>query len=145
MADTSRNVFDVLEDDIEDSEPAKGAAPADNTESVAATIVSVASSALAAEGESGDAVEAQSWTDVGRTRRLVPKYSLSKEVMGLEAARKSAPPTPSGNVSAVESKKKGWYLWNCLWRYALIICAVCSDSIHQRRNTAVAQAFKVTP
>ena len=115
MADNSRNVFDVLEDDIEDSEPAKVASQAENNESVATTIAGVAGVTLAADaagadGESSDAVEAQSWTDVSRTRRLVPKYSLSKEVMGLEVARKSAPPTPSGNVGTVESKKKGCFL-----------------------------------
>lgn len=106
MADSTRNVFDVLEEDVEDnavsvilsadkSEPAE---PASGTSQIV-------------DGVSNDAAESQSWTDVSRTRRLVPKYSLSKEVMGLEGTRSrgSAPPTPNAPTSGTDVKKKGLF------------------------------------
>ena len=109
MTDKIINVFDVLEDDIEETGGPSASPSLEAIEGDTAAASGTAESAsVTAGGDSaaGGGGEAQSWTDVSRTRRLVPKYSLSKEVMGLDNPRNKggAPITPG---SAQEAKKRG--------------------------------------
>lgn len=131
MADSTRNVFDVLEDDHDESAPLNECLSRPSDFGVGG--VSQPSGSLSAETSdtaANESAEAQAWTDVSRARRLVPKYSLSKEVMGLESTRirSSAPPTPSTPAGSVDLKKKG--ILNVvllLFQYAIMSALSCQS------------------
>ena len=109
MTDSISNVYELLEDD---SAPTTIGGTHSEDADMATNNIKVADSLpLNVADISSDAVESQPWTDVSRTRRLVPQYSLSKEVMGLDNAkhRTPLPITPTATTNTIDNlKKKGW-------------------------------------
>lgn len=104
MAEGIRNVYELLEDD---GAPANGSpSPTPDSSSSKLDKSNVEIGNLNVETSDSAASGGAVWTDVSREkRRLVPQYSLSKEVMGLESVRNRAPATNAPSVA--DTKKKG--------------------------------------
>jgi hypothetical protein len=99
MADKIKNVFELLEDDsaprelTSDDSPVTPPVP----ETYEAPATSTSSNAASDANQGGS--DAGAWTDVSRSRRLVPQYSLSKELMGAKAsAGAPSSTTPHGST-----------------------------------------------
>jgi hypothetical protein len=99
MADKIKNVFELLEDDSAPREITSEDSPVTAPVPATAEAPATAASSSATSDANGGASDAGAWTDVSRSRRLVPQYSLSKELMGAKASSGApAATTPHGST-----------------------------------------------